>query len=205
MDQIKTILDFIANLYKEYELELIWAALILTVLRMAKDLSQGSLFSKHSIANNKETFLIDVGFYRHRLKDNWIHIITVLITLSSTITSFFSQDYHQLFLSLGTFLLIGVSVLNSCKFYIEIKNDSILLDSIKFKAKNIDRLEVWDNMITVHIEKKEQDIKLTYKAKDFELVKQMILKLKAFSSQHNITFEDHNFQYDLAQNEVARK
>ncbi|MBL3656292.1 hypothetical protein [Fulvivirga sediminis] len=205
MENLLSLLDKIDDFYRNYELEITWFIFIILFFKLVKNLSQDNFLNKHSVSNRKEKFLIDFGFSRPNRNDSISYFIAILLIFTDLAFSFYGHDYQKLFITLGSCLILMLNLLYLCTFYIEIKNDSIILDSIRFKAINIDKLEVWDNMITVHSEKKELDIKLTYKAKNFELVKLMILKLKEFCTEHQIAFDDLNFQYNLVQNEVARK
>ena len=167
---IQEFLDLASDFYQQYQLELTWLVIAIWVLR-----SVGTyLRKKHSteyVRVNKEDALT------LPLKPDFHWLLSILSLIFTFIGMFIViQDIwndsmtRKSWITLGTVttLIIYASADSFRKLLLKVESDKIILNDIQYKAAEMLKVELWDDLIFIQSKSGENNIWLRYKAKHYK-------------------------------------
>ncbi|UZR97971.1 hypothetical protein [Chondrinema litorale] len=195
----------ISEFINTYKVEILWGSIFIFFIRYLRAFLDDNPEKYFKKTEKGEKFLIIQPRKKWKQID-WSNIFLIFVSILIAFASFFEKNVNESLYALGLVFNLFINLfLIKMDMDVEIQLDKIKLNGKKIKKGEIQSIEVWDDLITVHLlSNKQKDFELNFSRKNFDIVAKMVTALKKFCQINTIPFMD-DFEYDIEKNYIITR
>ncbi|MBT28605.1 MAG: hypothetical protein CMO01_03010 [Thalassobius sp.] len=211
-NELQSIVGMFEELYEQasefintYKVEILWGSIFIFFIRYLRAFLDDNPEKYFKKTEKGEKFIIIQPRKKWKRID-WASIFLIFVSILIAFASFFENNILESLYGLGLVFNLFISAfLIKMDMHVEIQLDNIKLNGKKINKEKIQSIEVYDDLITVHLlSDKKKDFDLNFSRKNFELVTKMVTALKNFCQINTIPIMD-DFEYDIEKNYIITR